>query len=310
MKAVISVAVMAIALPSYVFGQTTGTYTAYGSGCGVTGTKCGGHDPKSPGKLLRQTTLPNEYAYPFTLATTRPVTGARFWCRSANSMSNTVIARLYKATSTGAPDAANPLAQTLMTIGTKEQFWQCSWDKVQVLMKGDYFVAYEPWLPGTSTAVVLTSQMTDGTVRTTNRAYWRRANLNFAATGIVTHPWFEILCAGSAAPKLTNTGVPTVNKSFSIDLSQASSGLAIGILGFKKVAADLTAVAPGCYLFATPDLLIPTSVANGKASITLAIPNNNKLIGAQFYNQFIRLQPRANALNMLFSNAGEGKVGG
>ena len=284
MKVVSTLAIAAFVLPSYVLGQTAGTYKAYGSGCGVTGVKCGGHDPKSPGKVLRSTTLPNEYAYPFTLTATRPVTGAQFYCRSVNQQSNTVIARLYKALASGAPDP-KALAVTLMTIGSKEQMWQCSWKKIQILKKGDYFVSYEPYLPKTSTPVLLTSQMTDGTVATKNKAHWRRpGSANFAPTSIVTHPWFEILCGGSPAPELTNTGVPTINKSFSIDMSNGGTGIAIGIVGFKKVTADLTVVAPGCYLFATPDLLLPKAAVAGKTSIKLPIPNDKKLIGASLFS--------------------------
>lgn len=110
--------------------------------------------------------------------------------------------------------------------------------------------------------------------------------------------------------RLANTGLPAINKSFSFDMSQGGTGVAIGLLGFQKVAADLTAVAPGCYLFASPDLLLPVPAVNGAASIKIPVPNDQKLIGANFFNQYIMLQAKANALGMLFSNGGEGKIGG
>lgn len=305
------------ALPALAIAQTAGTYAAFGSGCGTSGVRCGGHNPS--GSILRATTLPNEYAYPFTITRVTPCTGARFYTKHATAGGTaTVIARLYRALAAGAPD---PMAidETLMTIGDKEQMWQCSFNKVHVLQAGDYFVAFEPYLPTTTTAVVLTSQMTDGTNQTTNRAYWRRpSSTTFAPTGIVTHPWFDVMCGGSPLPLMKNTGVPTVNKTFTVDLSQAPTGApALNALGLSKtnfgplpLPLDLSAIAPGCYLFSSLDLVSASVVSGmGTATVTWGIPNNNSLVGLQFYNQYLIVRPAANTLGLLFSNAGEGKIG-
>ena len=69
--------------------------------------------------------------------------------------------------------------------------------------------------------------------------------------------------------------------------------------------------APNCTLLSSLEALlaVPTG-ANGAASLPLSIPNDARLIGAQFFNQFIVIDSGANSLGMAFSNGGEAKIGG
>ncbi len=55
-------------------------------------------------------------------------------------------------------------------------------------------------------------------------------------------------------------------------------------------------------------LSLGTSAA-GTASLPASVPNNRQLIGVSFLTQFAVLDPN-NALSLVFSNGGEGKVGG
>ncbi|MCB9892341.1 MAG: hypothetical protein H6832_11420 [Planctomycetes bacterium] len=297
-----------LALPASLLAQTPGTYTAFGSGCGQSGTMCNGHDPM--GTTLYSSTLPNEYAMPFTAATVTPVTGASFETKSTGG-TYTVIARIFAALTTGAPDA-NPLIEGLMTVGPNQAMYQVHFAKPLILQAGNYFASFEPYEPGQSTAVLYPAQVSDGTVTKTG-AYWRRpTSTSWSPTGIVNKPHFEILCGGSAALELGNTGVPEINKSFSFDLSQGSTGsIAVGVLGLTKVGVDLNAVAPACWLFTSLDLLFPKVVdGSGNASVSLSVPNQTSLIGGMFYNQYFMIKSGSNALGILFSNGGEGKIGG
>lgn len=301
-------ALSVLALPAALLAQTPGTYTAYGSGCGASGTVCNGHVPN--GTTLYATTLPNEYAMPFTVAAVQVVSGVSFETKSTGG-THTVFARIFAATATGTPDLT-PLAEALLTVGPNQAKWQAHFDKALILQAGNYFASFEPYEPGQSTAVLFPAEITDG-ANTRTGSYWRRpTSTAWSITGIVSHPSFDILCGGSAPLKLTNMGLPEINKTFSFDLSQGSTGsIAVGVLGLQKLGVDLKAVAPACWLWASLDLLFPQVVnGSGAGTVSIPVPNQTSLIGAQFYNQYFMLAASSNALGIVFSNGGEGKIGG
>jgi hypothetical protein len=182
-----------------------------------------GHNPNGS---TSYGTLPNEYALPFTLANPAPVSGMGFWTSVDSAAAKkvySVIARIYDTDTAGAPNQV--LAETMLTVGSTLRVWSCQLESTLVLQPGNYFASYEPYEPGTSTTVLNSPETTDGTNQLTTKAYWRRPSgtsyTAWAATGIVDSPWFEIHRAGVNAPVLSNTGVPEISKSFSVDLSGA-----------------------------------------------------------------------------------------
>ena len=123
---------------------------------------------------------------------------------------------------------------------------------------------------------------------------------------------YNLLCCGSLRiPQIGNSGVPTINQSFSIDLSyarlSASSLLAIGV---TRIAVPLgTTGAPGCVLYTDPVVLIaqPVSTA-GTVSTKLSVPNDSRLVGLSVFGQYAVTDP-VNNLGLVFSPGVEMKVG-
>lgn len=124
----------------------------------------------------------------------------------------------------------------------------------------------------------------------------------------------QLQVAGSlGGVRLTNSGVPTINSSFNLNLSNAgASKIAILWLGGTQLNASLGAIAPGCTLYSSLDILLGAVVSNasGAGTIAFGLPNNLSLVGLTFYNQYIVLDSGANTLGITFSNGGAGKIGG
>ena len=133
-------------------------------------------------------------------------------------------------------------------------------------------------------------------------------------------PWngrrfaWKVNCgAGSPVPpSLTHKGEPDVAHRFDINLGDAKkNSSAIFILGTTKLNISLAGIgAPTCTLLSSLDLLlvVPTG-ANGAATLALPIPNDMRLVGATFFNQFAVIDAGANSLGIAFSNGGKGIIG-
>ena len=97
-------------------------------------------------------------------------------------------------------------------------------------------------------------------------------------------------------------------------VSEAADGRA-ALAEFAASSADLVvqdlAIAgmPGCKLYVSWNLEIPLVNTNGTADWAMALPNDVSLLGSVAYQQATVLDPTANATGVVFSNAGEVKVG-
>jgi hypothetical protein len=121
------------------------------------------------------------------------------------------------------------------------------------------------------------------------------------------------------APVLSNTGVPAIARTFSVDLSGARAQTAAGlILGASKTVWGAFTLplalaplgAPGCALLASFDVLIGAATdANGAASLPLAIPNAPSLVSVVFHNQWFVVDQNANQLGAAWSNGGTATIG-
>ena len=131
--------------------------------------------------------------------------------------------------------------------------------------------------------------------------------------------FFNHIGAGNSTPRLSNTGRPIINSSFSVDLSLAAANtVAILFTGLSNtnfhgfpLPINLTGVgAPLCNLLVS-DTIVLVVGTNGAGAGTqpLAIPNDNSLSGAVFYQQYIVLDAGANAFGFSFSNGGRATIG-
>lgn len=115
-----------------------------------------------------------------------------------------------------------------------------------------------------------------------------------------------------AIVNLTNTGIPSVNRSFQVNFSGAASNTAAVLwLGAQKLNISLAPTLPGCTLYTSLDLLVGSAATGttGNGSLTLIIPNNASLAGVKFLNQWMVLDRQANTIGVVLSNGGEATIG-
>jgi hypothetical protein len=80
--------------------------------------------------------------------------------------------------------------------------------------------------------------------------------------------------------------------------------------GAVPLPLDLTPIGmPGCALRMSPDLVFPLFQWTGEAALSVGIPNDPVLRGNTFYAQGLAVDPRANALGLVVSDAGAATVG-
>jgi len=152
----------------------------------------------------------------------------------------------------------------------------------------------------------------------------RFALYNFSQSGMLTQfpvpgslKLFGTGCKGSnGTPYLFSPQVPEISKDFPIIVANVpSTAPALLVLGLSNtkwsaftLPLDLTAFgATGCSLYTSFDLLLPMTNYNGTGYLNLPIPY--AIPGGQFYVQGLTLDPSANSLGLVFSNAGDAKLG-
>ena len=127
-------------------------------------------------------------------------------------------------------------------------------------------------------------------------------------------------CRGSngQTPQLSGTA-PKLGQSLTVSLARARPSTPVTLFfgGSKttwnqqSLPLDLTPFgAAGCALLVAPSVGVNlTSSSRGAASLTVPVPNDSKLHGAEFHNQWIVLDPGANTLGIVTSNGGSATIG-
>ena len=115
-----------------------------------------------------------------------------------------------------------------------------------------------------------------------------------------------------ATVNLTNTGVPIIRRSFSVGFNGAvANSAAILWLGAQRLNISLSPVLPGCTLYTSLDAILGgTSTQSGAGSLSFTLPNDTKLIGVRFRNQWMIVDQKANGLGVVLSNGGDAQIGG
>lgn len=123
----------------------------------------------------------------------------------------------------------------------------------------------------------------------------------------------------AAVPILGSKEKPQIGNQMPVEMIQARTvAPALLLFGISDRAAmglplpfDLTRFgATGCTLLASNELAMPvTTTAAGTARFQFDVPLALRLIGARFYNQFVIVDPMANRLGIVTTNAAVGVVG-
>lgn len=119
--------------------------------------------------------------------------------------------------------------------------------------------------------------------------------------------------ANGAIVNLTNSGVPEIGKTHGINVSGAvANSAAVLWLGTRQLSLSLGSALPGCSLYTTLDIIVGavSTGPTGSGSLTVAVPSNRGLVGVQYYNQWMVVDPAANSIGVVLSRGGAAKIGG
>jgi hypothetical protein len=127
-----------------------------------------------------------------------------------------------------------------------------------------------------------------------------------------TYVTFAAGCSGSMpAARLVPRDTPRIGEVESVEVSNLPNNAAIMVFGWSRNSAvSLSSVGmPGCSRHISMDASVLLVGANGRATFELPLPNWSGLVGLSFYNQALVLDPGANPLGAVVSDAAEAIVG-
>lgn len=291
-----------------------GKYTTYGAGCLGTGSVSANCQSLNVTGSLRGSSGYTGVRYMLEVVAQKnlQVQGFEILQSSRRSGSITVPTFLYDADASGRPNQV--LASGTMTIGSTSGLYSTQLNKVIAITQGQkFFIGFQNPNP-----TITVGTLTSGTIV----PYWRNNGSGGSWIRFTTRPWgYRVLCttSGGAIPALSNAGSPVVGIPLALDLARAAPTVpAVLLIGASDktwnsipLPLDLSAAgAKGCRLLASAELMLPVLTnSSGSAMVTLNLPNDPKLYQAQFYNQFVVIDVKANTLGLAFSNGGAAVLG-
>jgi len=303
LRVVISVCALALAGTSQ-----RASYTTYGSGCPGSGggNACVANNPGAT-SLDRLISLADyQFALEVVGNSSGIVTG--FDIFTQGPVQRTVAAYLLAADSAGNPGTL--LAQSTLTVDKKLGWYRAVFRPVQVPPGAKLFLSWDLAGPRRPFEYPVAA-------RGTTSRYWAKMPSGWNGPGAFRFAW-KLNCLPST-PILRNTGTPVLGKTFSIDIARArASSAAIVVTGASRTTwgpiglpLDLSPFgAAGCSLLASMDLMLAIATdAQGNGSLVVPVPNDQRLLGVVFHNQWLVVDTPANALGLSFSNGGTATLG-
>lgn len=298
MRAKLSLLAAALSIAPALVAQ--GAFAYYGAACGAgLSTEC--VTANTLGAVTGNFGLPVRFAIAAnTGAIARTICGLELFCYLASGTTANMDVVIYDATGAGGGPGA-VLRSALMPVHGSVGWHHADFAPLTLGPGTAFYVGFD------NAVALRLPQMRLGAPVTHyyNGPAWLGpyANANWN---------YKVICCGAGTPFISNTGVPTINATFSMDLSAAPPSLpALLALGGLRAAVDLTAIgAPGCVLHNDAGVLLATSTdVNGDASIPIPLPNDTGLVGITFFAQYIVAAPGANTAGLLFTSGAEGRIG-
>ncbi|MFQ5505158.1 MAG: hypothetical protein ACE5F1_10220 [Planctomycetota bacterium] len=302
-------------LSAWLHAQTA-SYSTFGSGCPGTGqAPCLSNNPQG-GKQVPLLSI-GIIQYAFEAKSARPllVSGFEMMSRTLRNQPVTVSTRIYLQNSTNKGPQPSPTRSSTMQVGTSFQWYKTSFTPPLVLKPNEvFFLSYLE----SNTSRILWPRIQKGT----SSPHWQRNGGQGPWAGPRSGIWaWKVNCVGSggAVPLLSNRGVPSLGKTFNIDLggARASTGAVLNFGASKSkwgpfnLPLNLNPFgAPGCMLWSSPDVMLGTGTdGTGHATVLVPVPSSSIFSGRQFFNQWMVIDPTVNRLKLVFSNAGAGVIG-
>ena len=230
----------------------------------------------------------------------------------------TVTGHIYLAGTGGRP-LATPAGSGTVVVDTKLAWYRVNLSKPLLVKPGNtFFLSWtDPKVPFSqnilwpvpTTGAKAVSYHRDG-----NSGAWTRGPFS-------VHPWaWRVLCPSSqVTPEITNTGLPVLGKSYSVDLAKArAKTAAVLITGFSnttwgalRLPFSLKAIGGGsCNLLVSYDLpIVAPTGTQGDASLKIGVPNDSRLAGARLHHQWLIVDKAANQLGFAFTRGGTATLG-
>ena len=313
------------ALGGLLSAQAPASYTLYGEGCnGAPLSHCLTLNDQNP--VMTVASLPNEYAYPVvnTTGAAIQIVGFEIYTVSntgINETGNTSI--LWDVSGAGATVHTSPSATAIstgtITVGGTQGWYSTAVNPPVVVPAGVAF-----WFHVDAYSRIAPPQhSTTGGVAGPVSNWYRRPSNNMVWTRSVSvaRQIFRLHCLPETP------SVPTLNVDVPPRLGQLSTfavsggqpfSLGFFFFGFDgaqwgglPTPVDLGFLgAPGCGMRTSSDVIMALSLdQTGVGYLALVVPPAPSFAGVTFYNQGSVVVPAANALSMIFSNAGVGTIG-
>lgn len=150
-------------------------------------------------------------------------------------------------------------------------------------------------------------------------SYWIQAtwqNLNLAP--LASYAGFGSGCPGSLGiPGNVATALPRIGQTLSVNFTNLAQNAGLVLIGWSNTMSGPVALpfnlgalgAPGCHVRVSPDATLLVLGASGTVTYQLAIPWRVSFLGAVLYTQCLALNPTANALGAVTSDAAAALVG-
>ncbi|MFQ5503746.1 MAG: hypothetical protein ACE5F1_02990 [Planctomycetota bacterium] len=292
-----------------VLSVVPGTYSFFGGGCRGTGGFNFCHEENKNAKKNTKTTWATKrfFAHRVKAPADLVVTGFTFLATS--DVSQTIKTHVFLAD--GNKPAATPVRSGTLLAGPSPVFYVTMLSPSLSVRKGqEFYIGY--------TTPSLPNLMTECQTGSFGTYFWGGPKWN----GPFTHRRFgwEIICQGAsnAVPVLSSVGVPNLGKSFRVKLSRARpggvGGLVTGLSKTRwrslKLPFDLKQFGQdGCQLLVSFEFLRCLNVdPQGSVSFLLDVPNDARLLGFVFHNQFLVIDKGAKG-GIAWSGGGTGRVG-
>lgn len=130
--------------------------------------------------------------------------------------------------------------------------------------------------------------------------------------GLAIYQVFGAGCAGSlGVPQNQLVSLPKIGQTLSANFTNLPTNVAVHMLGFSRTVSNFGPLpvslapfgAPGCSGHVSADAVSLMLGVGNTANFAWTLPNDPSFLGARFYNQALALDPSANPLGAVTSNA-------
>ena len=296
------------------FGNTLGALEAFGQGCVGTGTTpayCASANPG--GGTLANDSRTHEYAYDVSTPAAILVTDVEFYTESRTGQAESTTASIYAA-----GPATSPLASTSITVGVTPGFYRATFNPPVAVAAGAFHVALSH-AGATTTLCNLNGGDPVG-------GYYRPTPFsgNWTRSGLIDYASVRVFCQSGGGqpsePLFQLGGTPEIGLSLECRVDQAAPNTTAALTTGRSDSSFLGAPLPialdvigavGCSLLVSNEAVIGlTTDGNGSvAPFAIDIPPDQALVGQQFFQQVLVLDPGANPGGVVTSSAYRIRVG-